>query len=250
VKEMIFAVDDRTKAIKAFWDQRGATYGGKEQATLGESDLRKLEIRAMSGMMRVLKPGSVLDAGCGNGYSTKTLASAFPSSEFIGMDYSEPMIAAARLETPKNCAFLLGDVLLEETYPAGRFDCVMTQRCIQNLPTYDHQRKAITCMLGKLAPGGYLLLMECSHDGVHQLNRVRGILGKENLLDIEPWHNCFLSDKSLIDDFGARVVSFASTYMFLSKVVSSRLSRVATLLPSIGRFGYDRLYIITPSHAM
>lgn len=242
-------MDDRVKAIKAFWDQRGVTYGAKEQATLAESDLRKLEIRAMSKMLRVLKPGTVLDAGCGNGFSTKKLASAFPSSRFIGMDYSEPMIAAARLESPGNCTFALGDVLLEDTYPTGTFECIITQRCIQNLPTYDHQRHAIAGMIRHLAPGGSLLLMECSRDGVDQINRMRGKLGKDTLQNIEPWHNHFLSDQSLVDDFGARVVCFASTYMFVSKVVSSRLSRAASVLPSFGRFGYDRLYVISKAHA-
>jgi hypothetical protein len=63
--------------------------------------------------------------------------------------------------------------------------------------------------------------------------------------NIEPWHNNFFRDTALVDDFGARVVHFTSTYMFISKVISSRFSRLGYLLPQIGKFGYDKLYIIS-----
>lgn len=222
-------------------------YGADERATLNEVHLRKLENRTMSNLLKGLNPARVLDAGCGNGYSTRIFASGLPASQFLGMDYSESMISVARGGCPPNCTFVLGDILQEETYPPGRFDCILTQRCLQNIPTYDQQKQAIRSMIHCLTPGGSLLLMECSREGVDQLNRLRVNICKRPLQHVEPWHNHFVTDQLLIDDFGAQVIFFSSTYMFLSKVIHHRLSGIAARLPSFGRFGYDRLYVISPT---
>ena len=88
------------------------------------------------------------------------------------------------------------------------------------------------------------MLMECSKDGVAQLNGLRREWGLEPIANIEPWHNCFMRDDQLIRDYGARVEFFSSTYMFMAKVVHKKLSYVARYLPAVGRFGYDRLYVI------
>ena len=120
----------------------------------------------------------------------------------------------------------------------------MTQRCLQNLPDWIRQSQAIANLLSVKSARGQLLLMECSKDGVEQLNCVRAQFGQDPIEGIEPWHNCFMQDIRMIDDFGAAVDCFASTYMFLAKVIHKKWSYVARYLPAIGRFGYDRLYVI------
>ena len=163
---------------------------------------------------------------------------------FFGLDFSEEMIANALINTPSNCTFVVGDVLNLTTYPEGLFDLILTQRCLQNLPDYPTQYIAIGNLLSKKSHDGRLLLMECSKDGVEKLNRLRQKLGRRPIEDIEAWHNHFMTDNDLINDFRAEIVHFSSTYMFLSKVIHPRLSSFAWLLPAIGTFGYDKLYII------
>ncbi len=63
--------------------------------------------------------------------------------------------------------------------PAGPFDMVITQRCIQNLPDWETQKRAIGNLLSRRARGGAVLMMECSKDGVRQLNGTRQRLGLE-----------------------------------------------------------------------
>jgi len=103
---------------------------------------------------------------------------------------------------------------------------------------------AIKNLLARRSPGGTLALMECSRDGVEQLQRMRARFGKEPWPNIEPWHNCFMRDANLARDFGARVVFFSAMYMFLAKVIHKKLSWIGRYLPPLGRFGYDRLYLI------
>ena len=237
-------MDERIKEIKKFWDTRAKEYGADRQATLREKYLRLLEIKTMKRLIRRYSPKRVLDVGCGNGYSTNLYAREFPDIEFVGMDYSEEMIQHARTSAVPNCHFFVGDVLDRASLTEGDFDIILSQRCLQNLPDYELQQKAIGNLLTHKNPDGHMLLMECSKDGVAQLNGLRMRMGKKPIENIEPWHNNFFEDRLLRADFGAEILYFSSTYMLFAKVIHSRLSPLGYLLPALGKFGYDRLYII------
>ncbi|MDY6838796.1 MAG: class I SAM-dependent methyltransferase [Thermodesulfobacteriota bacterium] len=244
VVDMSLTQGDKIRRIRQFWDDRAKQYGDGCRATLGEVRLRKLEIRTMIKYIRKFAPSLVLDVGCGNGYSTKMYAQNFPTIDFLGVDYSPEMIKHARKNVTRNCSFDTADVLDIGSMPRGRFDLIITQRCLQNLPDYARQRDAIYNLISLKAPDGRLLLMECSKTGVAQLNRVRKQFCRSPLNNIEPWHNCFFVDETIKEDFKADIVYFSSTYMFISKVIHRRLSLVGYWLPPIGKFGYDRLYIL------
>lgn len=230
--------------IRAFWDERARQFKGDGRATLRETHLREVEVRAIESKIRSLCPRSVLDVGCGNGWSTRRYARRFPGVRFVGVDFSAEMIRYARLDVPPNCSFAEADVLDPGSLPAGPFDLVITQRCIQNLPDWDTQKRAVRNLLSRRAPGAAVLMMECSKNGVKQLNGARRRLGLAPIEGIEPWHNAFLRDELVVEEFDANVEYFSSTYMFLAKVVHKKLSYVARYLPPLGRFGYNRLYVL------
>ncbi len=230
--------------IRNFWDERAQRFGESQRATLGETYLRHVEIKEMRKRLRRLRPGRVLDVGCGNGYSTLQYAAALPHTEFVGVDFSSQMVQLAQQQAGRNISFHQADVTDPGTLPNGGFDVIMTQRCIQNLPDYETQRPAIESLRTKLNPGGTLILNECSRDGVEQLNGLRQRLGLAPIEGIEPWHNCFMRDDRLKGDFRARVEYISSTYMFLAKVINKKLAKQARFLPALGRFGYDRFYVI------
>jgi len=231
--------------VRAFWDKRAKDHGAAWTATLGEKYLRLLEIKKMSALIKKYKPQSILDVGCGNGYSTKIYAKKFPLKEFIGIDFSEDMIFNAKKEKMNNCDFFVGDVLDFNTLPNKNFNFIFTQRCLQNLENYEKQKLAINNLLKLKSKKGVLLLMECSKDGVKKLNAMRVKLGKEPKEGIEPWHNCFFNDIDLIQDFDAKIIHFTSTYMFFAKVLNPKYTQIGYFLPQVGNFGYDKLYIIT-----
>jgi SAM-dependent methyltransferase len=233
--------------IRAFWDGRAQQFGTSQRATLNETYLRHVEITQMRKQLLRRRPRRVLDVGCGNGYSTRLYAAALPDTQFFGVDFSPQMIELARQDAPGNVRFSPADVTDPATLPVGSFDVIYTQRCIQNLPDYPTQQRAIRTLRSRLTPGGTLILNECSRDGVAQLNGLRRKLGLAAIENIEPWHNTFMIDRRLRDDFGARVRHISSTYMMLTKVLHKRLGKWARYLPPVGRFGYDRFYLIGPT---
>ena len=81
--------------IRAFWDERARQFGTDGRATLRETHLREVEVRTMMRWIARQRPTRVLDVGCGNGWSTRQYARAFPQTEFVGIDFSGEMIRCA-----------------------------------------------------------------------------------------------------------------------------------------------------------
>jgi len=51
-------------------------------------------------------------------------------------------------------------------------------------------------------------------------------------------------DEDLIRrDFGARVIPFASSYFFLTRLIHQRLSGLARMFPALGNFGYVKAFL-------
>ena len=245
--------------IKSFWDSRADEYGTSATATLPERAMHALEIRAIE---RQLGHGlRIADVGCGNGYATIHHATHF-DSEFHGYDYSEPMIdnalqALAQASSPKmkgSIKFEVADVLrmpCESDY----YDRVITERCIQNLPSWELQSQAITELVRITKPGGLLMMAECSQTGVDLLNRWRRKVGRSTLEDIVPWHNLFFRDELLLQleerlpIKRLRVEHYSSTYTFVTRILPFWRplyfkERLPLLLPNVGRFGYFKLYLL------
>ena len=236
--------DDRHSDVKSFWEDRARDYGTSAAATLEDPHLRHLEIETMRKWLRRLRPTTVLDVGCGNGYSTVSLAPSFPGTRFVGIDYSEQMIQRARAVGAPNCDFVVGDILDSATLPsAGSWDVAYTQRCVQNILEADLQVTAVRNLLRMIRPGGALLLMECSKDGLRDFNALRRKVHQRGPFKQEPFHNLWLEDESMRELFGAEIVHFCSTYM-LGKALHPRLQPWFRRLPQWGRFGYEKLYLI------
>lgn len=113
-------------------------------------------------------PGSlVLEAGCGVGAQTVTLAKHSPDATFVAMDISEVSLAAAaervRSAGFTNVRFQRGDIYAM-TFEPGAFDHVFACFVLEHL-SQPHQ--ALAHLRRVLKPGGTLTVVEGDHGSAY-----------------------------------------------------------------------------------
>jgi SAM-dependent methyltransferase len=93
-------------------------------------------IPALDGVEEKLRQGTkAADVGCGHGASTILMAKAYPKSEFIGFDYHEPSIKAARQRAKAEgvgdrCRF---EVARSTDYPGKGYGLVAHFDCLHDM---------------------------------------------------------------------------------------------------------------------
>jgi SAM-dependent methyltransferase len=105
----------------------------------------------------VATPARVADLGCGPGATTARLAARYPDAHVIGIDASEPFLAAARSAVPA-ARFVAADVT--RPLPGAPYDLVYARYLLAHLPDVG---AAIAHWVGALAAGGLLVLEETEH---------------------------------------------------------------------------------------
>lgn len=224
--------------VKDFWDTQAKTYGTSDLATAPDHHYRELEIREIKRTIEAAPHETILDIGCGNGYSTIELAKEFSTSTIIGVDYSEKMIEQAKIAANaagiQNITFFVGDVLSISRHPELqhlRFDMVLSERCLINLANWDEQKLAILQLRKMLTPEGHLILVENMKDGLEKLNKVRSILDLPPIS--ERWHNFYIPEvefKEFLDQVKGKLLqpvhveNIGNNYYLMSRVLYAKLA--------------------------
>lgn len=242
-------------AIRDHWNRR-ATLG----PLAGTQDvlLQALEQRAILAACQDLpNPAFGLEVGCGTGDTARLLVRTYPRLDLLAVDGAQAMIAAAksRRYPSVRLRFQVRDAL---DLPDGRFDLILTQRCLINLPSWELQQQAIDGIARRLAPGGRYVMCEHAQDGLDAINETRQAIGLSAIH--APWHNRYLREAELATVTSLKLVTcepFSSTYYFLSRIVNAALAQqagsapaydapinqLALTLPSEGRYAQGRLWI-------
>lgn len=251
-------VKDKTKE---FWDDQARSHGASDLATAPDHHYRTLEINSI---LRVIdgieQRETILDVGCGNGYSTVKIGKKFPEAMLTGVDYSEPMIAEANKAVIPNVEYFHGDVLSlsrNKNLIGQKFDIVLSTRCLINLATWEEQKSGILEMRKMLAPNGRLILVENTEAGLKSLNILRA---KLDLPPIEVrWHNKYLPQtefNEFMSNAGSDlftleyVENIGNMYYIASRVIYAKLCKdqgiepdydspinaIAAELPSLGAY--------------
>lgn len=254
-------------AVKEFWDAQATEFKDSQLATNPDSHYRAFEIDQVAGYIR--GKGAVLDVGCGNGFSTFEFARRFPKLKIVGVDYSQEMIDHANAslarqgDLARRVSFRVGDVLTLSSQRdlVGRFDQVISERCVINLLTWAKQRRAILEMKKMLKPTGEIILCENTQEGLGRLNALRQKLG---LFAIQVrWHNRYLREKELLP-FARKtfrlkeIKNIGSMYYVISRVVYAKLAdmeqktpeyshpinAIARQLPPAGDFSPNHIFLL------
>lgn len=174
--------------VLKYWDDENVE-------SMYDKHLLQAEISLIS---QRIHPGSkILDAGCGEGEGTLVYAS-IPDTKVHAVDFSMTRLrkATERLRGRDNVGFEKIDFLGKYELDTN-FDCIVSQRFLINLMEWDLQMKVSRGLLALLKPGGRLLMLEGSKQGVDSLNDLRVTLGLEPIP--VKWHNLFLDDEELVE---------------------------------------------------
>lgn len=249
-------------SVHEFWEEQADKHGTADLATAPDHHYRKLEIGRLASAIATIEHDTILDVGCGNGYSTIELAKKFPASNVLGVDFSAKMIEQAKKAAKdagvSNVSFFEGDVLSISRHQALqhlKFDVVISTRCLINLANWDEQKLGILQMRKLLAAKGHLILIENMQDGLEKLNKMRGIVG---LTEIKlRWHNFYLPTKESGEFFTQNdgklfhiqhIENIGNLYYIISRVVYAKmaemlgeeidynhpLNEIAAQLPTLG----------------
>jgi SAM-dependent methyltransferase len=127
-----------------------------------EQHLVQSWIPALDGVEAKLRAGAVVaDVGCGHGASTTIMASAYPSSRFVGFDTHGPSIERARQAA--EAAGLDGSATFEVAsaldFPAPRegYDLITFFDCVHDMAD---PAAALRRAARALAPGGTVMMVE------------------------------------------------------------------------------------------
>lgn len=237
--------------IKQYWNERAKSSSLNLKATTDDFWLKMIEIREIKRvLLKIKKKNNILDVGCGDGFSAINISKEFPESNFIGGDYSENMIKNANLFLEKikikspNIGFQLVDVL--DLSPLNKkFDVVISDRCIINLPTKDFQKKAIKEIWISLKRNGYYVMVENFIEGHDMMNKIRKKLGLEEIP--VRWHNNFLDEKMLngfISNHFEIIMrkNISSIYYLITRAAYSKICQINNKKPDYDNIIYKIAY--------
>ncbi len=104
---------------------------------------------------------TILDAGCGSGYSSKLIAQRFHPKELISFDYMPEQIATAKRKNPY-AKYYIDDITAIDQ-PTEKFDAVFVFETLHHVPNW---KQSINELYRVIKKGGYLFICEVNDKGV------------------------------------------------------------------------------------
>ena len=210
------------KKILDYWNLRA---GKKILKCTNDINLENNEISIFLSIIKNKK--NVLDIGCGDGELLRNLKKKNKCNCY-GIDFSQNLIRIAKKRS-KNINYYCIDMnrIKEEFKVKTKFDYIITKRSIQNLTSWNDQKKFINQLKFFSSPKTKILLMESSNDGLKNINNMRSKLKLKKI--IKPWHNLYLEDSKLrkTNFSGVKLINIKelfSTYYFTSRVLNAAIN--------------------------
>jgi ubiquinone/menaquinone biosynthesis C-methylase UbiE len=209
----------RRETLQEYWNR-------EDVESMYDKHLLNAEIELIK--QRILPNTKVLDVGCGEGEGT-LVYSVITGVMIHAADFSETRLkkAAERLKVRENVVLKQVDFLAEYSLD-NDYDIIISQRFLINLMEWRLQSKVLLGLGAMLKPGGRLVLLEGSKQGVASLNEFRAAWG---LAPIPvKWHNLFFDDHVLIEfmqqaGFSLLEQDGLGTYFLLTRGIRPNLDK-------------------------
>ncbi len=223
--------------VLAHYRDQAEEHGHEPTSTMYDLTTRRREVDGVLACLDlVLAPGGagaeVLEVGCGNGFLLAQLSERYLRAGLTGTDWSPDMVALAS-ERGLPATTVQREDVRALTFADGRFDAVVSERCLVNLLDPAEQDQALCELHRVLRPGGHLVFIEAFARGLENLNVARDEVG---LAPNEvPFHNLWFDD----DRFEAVIAgrfehvhgdtvpppNFLSSHYFISRVLYPAVTR-------------------------
>lgn len=237
------------ETIEHHYEEVAQEHGFSSTSTMADEITRELEsdviTRVVGKFLKhretegVLGPATVMDVGCGNGYTLEVLAKCYPNENYIGVEKTSKLrsLALSRFSAKNNVKILEGDIRDRNFSIGVAADILLCQRVLINLLNADDQRLALNNILDVvISPqngrmGGILVFIESFSSPLARLNKARCEFDLPPILPA--YHNLYLAD----DFFTVPGLSpskikglfappnFLSTHYYVSRVLHPSLNK-------------------------
>jgi SAM-dependent methyltransferase len=151
------------------WSERAASVALDHEVNLMDVFQRELEFDQVCADLR--EEMNVLEAGCGNGFSTNRFRSLVRHVD--AFDKSSEMIERAQRTFGETNNRFIEDDVLDPRFVRHQYDCVICVRVLINLSDTGAQKVALHNLAGRVRAGGTLLLAEGFREGFVKLSELR-----------------------------------------------------------------------------
>ncbi len=141
------------RASTSLFDRWSQTY---DSPTLQRLTYRPVH-DAVLRRLRLRRPATLLDLGCGTGQLTERLARELSPTRVVGLDLSAGMLRSAtdRLAPLDNVSLTRADAM-HLPFPTGAFDAVV---CTESFHWYPDQRQVVAGLVDVVRPGGHVIIV-------------------------------------------------------------------------------------------
>ncbi|NMB66815.1 methyltransferase domain-containing protein [Candidatus Woesearchaeota archaeon] len=263
----IFLEDSLIRFNKNLWVNRGQELSDKLDYSTPDIFLSKIENRFIRNKLSKIPFKSLLDVGCGNGFSTRDMTYSLKDKIIIGIDNNPLAIKNAinLVKHNKSSKYTFINANLDSlNFKEGQFDIIIAKRFLCNIPSDRLKEETIKKMSSFLDSKGYLFIFDLIQEGYTKTNNIRKNINLEELT--QPNHTLIPKEKDIIQMaessslkidkiYDPTSTYYASTrilYPFLRKIFKkeesnirfdSFLHRLPLFLPPMFNLGVDKLYI-------
>lgn len=198
------------KTIDQHYKDVAKEHGLSSTSTMSDEITRALETEAISQFVGVslrlrqakgsTEPATIIDVGCGNGYTLETLSNKYPDHNYVGIEKSDELrkLASLRFDANDRVSIQEGDIRDRDFSKGTTADILICQRVLINLLAIADQKEALSNIVDSVKSpsasrsGGTLLFIESFSSSLARLNEARS---EFDLPHIPPaHHNLYLPD--------------------------------------------------------